>query len=221
MGMYTRIELSAIVIVQIKFGDDNLDTYCIGDIVPRQINENHPGQVTFGDDVYHGYIEGDAAEDGSDEAWVVVKDGAIHAAIPHNALLQKLGSQSLIYDYLMAEYGIETYEHSWWPEEMWFQKRLEDAERSFEDARERYEFLKACEPLSQEQRDLANKHWIGQALAEPLRRAMFGPGLAYKIFGMAGNEEVEEPLPPSLEERIASVISSSLEEAPPKNRVEE
>jgi len=170
MGLYTKIIDKDGEEIQIKVGEDNLETYNIGDTVPWEIGDE-AGTGNFIDGVYFGY--GKRLENGVfEEKAVIIKDHKIHDVVPINHS----------YEYLLEHYEIKSYDRSWWGEEAWFQKELKDVERDYELAKDLLEHKKSLISLTPEQREKKKYELAAKYMSDYLIESMQRESLLRRVF---------------------------------------
>jgi hypothetical protein len=167
MGMFTTIiDPLTNKSYQIKSGNDDCETYKVGDKVKSWINPNWPESGKLFDDVYSGYGENE------NSAWIIIKDSIVSAIEPWD---EERGWDD--YQVLRDKYQIQDLPRETWSEEVW--KKHDELKAKF-DA-EYKEFEKTLEGLSGPER-------LGAILARSIRRRLNYSSYARNIF-------IVEPLP--------------------------
>lgn len=120
MGMFTRI-IHPVTgeEVQIKTGNDYLDTYMVGSVIPWEPDPGYPGHHIDG--VYKGL--GDEDERGHFRDYLVVIKNCTVVAVVDKADTEKWEDP---YKALTEEYGIVPPDAALWPEDAW--ERFREAE---------------------------------------------------------------------------------------------
>lgn len=117
MGMYTTVIHPKGHDVQIKTGDDDLETYEVGDEVNWKVDSHMAGWGTLLDGVYLGCGYPDP------DAWVVIKDHKIHAVVDYDPEDEETHEGSL-----MKRFDVQAPPRELWSEKLWEEKAVRDAE---------------------------------------------------------------------------------------------
>ena len=177
MGMFTRIvhpvdgrEL------QIKTGDDDLETYSVGDKVAWHFDPRYPGAGTLLDGAY------DSCSSKGEDDWVLIRDHHVLCVVPL--------TKGLTYTGLESEYDIEPFRREWWTEAQWIARDLKNAQSELKRVLEEIAFLGTCVGKSDEEiKVLKEKHFI-EAFTNPIKEILGYEGLARQIFKPIVKEEL-------------------------------
>lgn len=139
MGSFTQVDLDAATHVQFHTGDDQCQTYKVGDPVHWSVNTRDAGVGCCLDGVYHGEAY-DGRADLKGHYWVVIKDHVLVAVVPverndpddaetcarHGIFKDGHAAQQA---YVAARYGVVEPPIEAWPDSAWARKAKAD-ERS-------------------------------------------------------------------------------------------
>jgi hypothetical protein len=169
MGMFTRIlHPDDMRELQIKTGDDDLETYSVGDKVDWHIRKDYPCQGTLLDGAYDSY------SDRGEDDWVIIRNHQVLCVVPREENLQAQD--------LEEKYKITPYDRNWWTEEQHVKSELEDAERKLKSLQEEISFLKSCLGKSDSEIKEMQARRLGQLMTAPIREMLNYEGLTRKIF---------------------------------------
>jgi hypothetical protein len=174
MGMFTRIIDTDGTEFQIKCGEDECETFHLGDTVTWEIHPDRPGKGKLLDDIYDGL-----------DAWVLIKDHVVQAIVPRTDVAHAL---------LIQEFGdIEPYDRAWWTETAWLQYDLKECQHALDDlahelnqAQEEQAFLTSIIGLDDAAIASLRKEWYHKRLVTTmsgmLRTEMNYQGIARQVF---------------------------------------
>lgn len=182
MGYYTTIKDNEQE-WQIYTGDENFQTYRVGDKVDFQINRKRFGDVSLEDDVYQGW--GD-----SKKCWIVIKDhivNSIHCVVDDSTY----GWYNKRYE-LYEKYEIKPVDKKEWSLTVRVKYRVKEAKRKIAYSVERFYdnhwVLRGATPMQK----------LGYHLSKPVRLKLDYSGIFRKAFRT-------EPIYNSFFERIVDI----------------